>query len=103
MQRVDVDAVLQRVDRSGQRLRRMLEQIGLAGDHRIGTHPDQHRVDLIAAARQVAGTDNHVAATGVDLILQRQRDRQWRERFLEWPVERHDLLDLGSSGDWAAP
>ena len=44
---VDVDAVLEFGDRGGHRARADLHQIGAAGQHRLGAHPDDMRGELV--------------------------------------------------------
>ena len=92
--RVDVDLVSQSRDRTGNRARRLLEQILLTRLHRVVRHPDDHRVEFLLELRHVPRLDDHIAPTAIDLVFQRQRDRHRCVRFFDVAVVRHDLFDF---------
>ena len=71
---VDVETVLELGDRSRRRPAADLEQIGAAGQHRLGAHPQEMRRELIGDLRAAVRARQHVAARDVDLVGQRQRD-----------------------------
>ena len=92
--RVDVDLVSQSRNRTGNRARRLFEQILLARLHRILGHPNNSSIKFLLHAWNIAGFDNHVTATAVDFVFQRKRDRHRCVRFFDVTVVGHDLLDL---------
>ena len=76
----------------GVSLRRLLEPVLLAGHQRLFGHPDDRRLELLLDSRHVARPHDHVAAADVDFVVERERDRLRRERFVQLAVERDDRL-----------
>ena len=70
-QRIDVDAVLERGDRSRHGARADLQQIGAAGDERLVAHPDHMRGELVDEFGRLARVGQQIAARDVDLALAR--------------------------------
>ena len=92
VERVDVHPVAERAHMPGGELRRLLEEILLAGDKFLFGHPDHHRLEAIVDLRLVAGADEHVAAAGVDFVLEGKRHTLRRKRLLDLTVEGDDSL-----------
>ena len=78
-------------------------QIGTAGQHRLGAHPDEMRGELIGDLRAAVGHRQHVAARDVDLVGERQRDRVAGLGRLDLAVgdekARDRAVAAGSGGD----
>src|SRR3546814_18931446 len=91
--RVDVYLVLWLLDRRRHALRRELEPIGTARDHRFVSHPDERRLELVGRLGRRVGCRDDIAARAVDLVRERQRDRLARNRLFKIAVERDDAVD----------
>ena len=52
-----------------------------------------HRIHFLPDSRLIASANNHVAATHVNFVFERERDGLRSERFLEISVLRYDLFD----------
>src|SRR3546814_8867840 len=87
--RVDVYLVLWLLDRRRHALRRELEPIGTARDHRFVSHPDERRLELVGRLGRRAACPDDIAARAVDLVRARQRDPLARPRPFPLPPHRH--------------
>ena len=94
MHRVDVDLVAKRREIAGHHLGGVFEYVLFARDHRCLGHPNQHRIKLLLRFWQVTRLDDHITTTGINFILESQRNRHWRCSFLEIAIKRYDFLDL---------
>src|SRR5678815_4045689 len=92
MERIHVHLITHRADSPRRDFRSLFEPIRLPWHHWLFIHPDDHRVEFLLDPWYVAGTDNHIPAADVDLVLERQRDGLRCERLGEFAVIRHDAL-----------
>ncbi len=93
LERVDVHLVLRLRDRRGDLLGADLQPVGTARQHRLVGHPHHDRLELIGDTRQVIRSGDDVAATDVDLVGERQRDRLAGNRMIEIAVHSDDARD----------
>jgi hypothetical protein len=93
VQRVDVEAVLQRLDQRASGPGGVLDGQLLPGTHRRVGHPADHGVDVLAGLGCVGRTADHVAAGDVDVVLQTHGDRHRGERLRDLPLVQVDAGD----------
>ena len=91
---VDVEAVLELRDLGRHGARADLHQIGAAGQHGVGAHPDQMRGELVGDLRPARRVGEHVAAGDIDLVFERQRHRVARFGAFLLLVGDQDRLDF---------
>ena len=91
--RVDVELVLERRDRRGGDLRADPHQVVAPAVHRVVGHPHHRRLELVGDAGRRVGGREHVAAAGVDLVGERERDGLAGDGGVEVAVVGHDPLD----------
>ena len=91
---VDVDAIFEGVDLSGDGLRRLLEQIRLTRNHRLGGHPDDGGIEAVRDLRDVTWADDHIPARAIDFVFEHDGDRLRREGFFEVAIECNNPFHL---------
>ena len=93
-QRVDVDAVLDLLDRRPRRPRRVLDEVGALRAHALLGHPDHHGLEVrLDHPRKVLRMDQHIATRDVDLVLERHRDGHRRKGVVVLASEAKDRPD----------
>ena len=73
-ERVDVDLVFRRGERHPDRLGADLQEIRPPRQHLVLAHPDDCCFKLVGDAGRRSGAGEHVAATDVDLVVERNGD-----------------------------
>ncbi len=68
----------------------MFENVRFSGDHRLGRHPDNGRIEMLIDFRNIARSNDHITATAVDLVFQDQVYGLGAEGFVEIAVLRND-------------
>ena len=96
--RVDVDAVLGRVDGGRDGLGAGLQEIAPAREERAFDHPEQLDLELVGDFRRLGGGGDNVAARGVDLVGEGQRDGLARDGLAQVAC----LCDDSGYGGFAA-
>jgi hypothetical protein len=81
VQRIDIDAIVQRGDKGTHLARRMLQQITAPDVERFFAHPTENALELRRALRQIMPPHNHIPTADVDLVGQAEDDRITRSRF----------------------
>ena len=83
------------VDLGGDRSCGVLQQVDAPGVERPLIHPHQLGLELLTDERWFSRQD--VAAADIDLVVQRERDRHWREAEREIAIEGDDALDASGA------
>ena len=90
--------MLGRVDGGGDGLGAALEEIAPAGEERVFAHPEQLDLELVGDFGRLRGGGDNVAARGVDLVGEGQRDGLARDGLVEVAA----LRDNSGDGGFAA-
>ncbi len=83
--------------------RRVADQVGAGAVERRFGEPADGGVDLLDRGRHFVGLDDHVAARGVDLVGEQQRDRLLGDRLREVDAADLDRLSRSTSIRRAKP
>src|SRR4029079_12061811 len=93
VQGVHVQAVLDVLDQGPAGAGRVLDRQLLPGPQRLGGHPADHRVDVLARLGSVVDPGDHVATADVDVVGQPHGDAHRGDRLGDLLVEEVDPRD----------
>ena len=93
LQRVDVNPVLRMCNRHTHRAGPNLQEVRTAGQHLVFVHPDHVCLELVSNFGWRVTSAHQVAATRVDLVGERDRDRLACDRNVEISVHCDDAIN----------
>ena len=70
MQRIHVDLIAERLQRTRYNFGCLLEKVPCAGNHGVFTHPYDHRIHSLRNTGLIADANNHIATTRVNFIFE---------------------------------
>lgn len=93
MHRIDVDLVMDRLDDTASLLGGVDKCIRASCHQRQSVKPTDHHVDILDDIWLVVGSDNHIASTHIQIIMERHHHRHRSKCFVDLLVSKLDRID----------